>query len=73
MIIIKSLKMKTARTKIGMYEFIHKIKMVPIKSTLSAIGSKILPRSVCQSITLARYPSRPSVAAAIMKIYKAKR
>ena len=70
---MKSLNIKTASTKIGMYEFIHKIKIVPIKSTLSAIGSKILPRSVCQSMTLARYPSRPSVAAAMIKIYKAKR
>src|SRR6056300_1285869 len=35
MIIIKSLRIKTASTKIGIWEFIHKIKIVPIKSTLS--------------------------------------
>ena len=72
-IIMKSLSTKTINTKMGIYEFIHKIKIVPISNTLSAIGSRILPKSVCQFMTLAKYPSRPSVAAAITNIYKAKR
>ena len=48
--------------------FNHRIKTVPDRRSLSATGSKIFPRLVCQSIFLAKKPSKASVIAAITKI-----
>jgi hypothetical protein len=51
----------------GIYELSQRNRIVPDNNNLSATGSNIVPRYVCQFIFLARNPSKASVKEAIKK------